>query len=122
MNAILGRQGEELAGEYLQRLGYRILCRNYRIAHGEIDLIAEHLGVLVFIEVKTRSGELFGNPFDAITRKKQIQLSKVALDYILRHNMMNAAARFDAVAVYMRHDRPARIEIVKNAFDLCYGI
>jgi putative endonuclease len=66
-----GRQGEELAVNHLKRLGYRIICRNYRCSLGEIDIIARHRGVLVFVEVKSRRSEAFGSPKLAITPAKQ---------------------------------------------------
>ena len=80
----LGRLGEKLALTYLQDLGYKILSRNYRIRLGEVDIIAEDNGTLVFIEVKTRYGDSCGLPFEAVTPRKQRQLSKVALEYIGR--------------------------------------
>ena len=122
----LGAKGEEIAVRYLKSRGYRILERNYRIKLGEIDIIAEQGTDLVFIEVKTRSDTLFGSPFDSVTVPKQKQLAKVALEYISRQNCYNRPARFDVVGVQLNQGhskqfQDAEIELVQNAFDLCYG-
>ncbi len=123
----LGAKGEEIAVRYLQRQGYRILERNYRIKLGEIDIIAEQGADLVFIEVKTRSDTLFGSPFDSVTVPKQRQLSKVALAYISKCGCHNRPARFDVVGVQFKAAnaagfQDAKVELMQNAFDLCYGV
>ena len=122
----LGAKGENIAVSYLKSRGYRILERNYRIRLGEIDIIAEQGGHLVFIEVKTRSDNLFGSPFESVTVPKQRQLSKVALQYICKMGCYNRPARFDVVAVQLNKAnstklQDTRIELMQNAFDLCYG-
>jgi putative endonuclease len=122
----LGANGEELAARYLMSQGYRILERNYRIRLGEIDIIAEQGKDLVFIEVKTRSDTLFGSPLDSVTIPKQRQLSKVALEYMSRQGCHNRPARFDVVGVQLKglnaqQLKNVTIELVQNAFDLCYG-
>jgi len=122
----LGANGEEIAVSYLKNRGYRILERNYRIRLGEIDIIAEQGEDLVFIEVKTRSDTLFGSPFDSVTLSKQRQLSKVALAYISKRGCHDRPARFDVVGVRLKGVNPAqlpaaKIELIQNAFDLCYG-
>jgi len=121
----LGAKGEEIAVRYLKSRGYRIIERNYRIRLGEIDIIAEQGDDLVFIEVKTRSGTLFGSPFESITAQKQKQLSKVALEYINKQGCNNRPARFDVVGIEMQVGsntfQEAFIELLQNAFDLCYG-
>jgi Holliday junction resolvase-like predicted endonuclease len=68
---ILGRRGEQLAVEHLQRAGLRILDRNWRCADGEIDIVAAERRALVVCEVKTRSGVRYGTPLEAITRQKR---------------------------------------------------
>ena len=123
----LGARGEQIAIDYLRNSGYRILEHNYRNGLGEIDIIARQGGELVFIEVKTRSDNLFGSPFDSVTAAKQRQLSKVALEYLSKHNCLDYPARFDVVGVWLverngNRLQEARIELVQNAFDLSYGI
>lgn len=121
----LGAKGEEIAVRYLKRRGYRIIERNYRSRLGEIDIIAEEGDDLVFIEVKTRSDILFGSPFESVTVQKQKQLSKVALEYISKQDCHNRPARFDVVGIEFQKGsntfQDAAIELLQNAFDLCYN-
>lgn len=121
----LGATGEALAASFLQNEGYRIVECNYRIRFGEIDIIAEQGGDLVFIEVKTRTHTSYGSPFESVTRQKQKQLSKVALEYMNKRDCHNRSARFDVVAIQMpcaikSAVRETVIEIIRNAFELCY--
>ena len=121
----LGAKGESIAVSFLQNAGYRIVERNYRVRLGEIDIIAEEGGYLVFIEVKTRTDSLYGSPFESVTRQKQRQLSKVALAYMSKLGCHDRPARFDVVAVKLQGPNKkvsmdANIEIMPNAFDLCY--
>jgi len=114
----LGKKGEDLAASYLQKSqGYRILQRNYRCVFGEVDIIAKDHDVLSFIEVRTRKSEDFGNPKESITKRKQDQISKVALEFISKHNLHHMKARFDVVAVSLLPDRE-RMELIKDAFEL----
>lgn len=118
----LGKLGESLAREHLKKSGCKILEQNYQVRIGEIDLIVEDSGMLVFVEVKTRSDSTHGSPFDAVTPAKQKQLSKVALFYLGRHDMHDRPARFDVVSVQIRTGVSPKLEIIQNAFELCYGI
>ena len=117
----LGRQGEALACQYLSRQGYRVIVRNYRTKLGEIDIIAEEQGTLVFVEVKTRRGHQCGHPFEAVTPAKCRQISKVALEYLAETGREGQSARFDVVAISFSGEAAPVIELVKNAFDLSYG-
>ena len=122
----MGAKGEEIAVRFLKSHGYRILERNYRIRYGEIDIIAEQGMDLVFVEVKTRSGVFLGSPFESVTLSKQRQLSKVALEYISKQDWHDRSARFDVVGVRLKKAKSTRsgeaqVELVQNAFDLCYG-
>lgn len=78
----LGSKGEDLAVRFLKRKGYRIIERNYKTPIGEIDIIAQDGGTLVFIEVKTRTSASFGYPFEAVDRKKRQKLKNLALLYL----------------------------------------
>jgi len=123
----LGKTGEKLAVSYLQARGYTIIVRNYRLRFGEIDIIADDGPTLVFVEVKTRVGTSFGPPFESVTLHKQRQMSKVALEYIGRHNQADRPARFDVVGVLFPAGEtyfagPPKIEVVQDAFNLCYGV
>lgn len=95
----LGRTGERMAGEALHQRGYSILERNFRCQYGEIDLVAEHEGELVFVEVKTRRGTAFGRPEEAVTFRKQQKILEVASYYLDTHNCWQRAWRIDVVAV-----------------------
>ncbi len=117
----LGQSGEDTAAEFLSNNGYAILTRNYRCRYGEIDIIAQSRDVLVFIEVKTRTGDVYGSPAAAVTLRKQRQISKTAQYYLAEHNLFDAPARFDVVCIAIDPDQRTRIEILPNAFDLCEG-
>ena len=116
----LGKKGEELALAQLKALKYRILERNFKCRLGEVDIIARDKNTLVFIEVKTRATRDFGGPAAAVNERKQRQLSKVALIYLNQKNLHHVPARFDVVAVELIPPSP-RIEVIRNAFDLCYA-
>ena len=114
----LGKKGEELAASFLQeRQKYRILQRNYRCVFGEVDIVAKDRDVLTFIEVRTRKSEDYGNPKESITKRKQDQLSKVALEFINKYDAHHMKARFDVVAVYLLSQKE-RVELIKDAFEL----
>ena len=113
---IIGKEGEEIARRYLEKRGYKIVTANYRTRHGEIDLIAKDGTTLVFIEVKTRTQDKFGSPFDALTARKCMNISKVALHYLITHGGTEQPARF--VVVSVRPGDTVEVEIVRNAFEL----
>ena len=114
-----GERSENLAVWYLKKNGYKIIEQNYRNRIGEIDIIARDKKTIVFVEVKSRRSIRFGSPKQAVTPKKQRQISMVALYYLKDTKQSDAKARFDVVAITSNRDEP-RIEIVKNAFDLAY--
>ncbi len=97
----LGRTGERLAAEELTRQGYRFIERNFRCCHGEIDLIAEDANDLIFIEVKTRRGNAYGLPEEAVTPRKQQKLVQVATYYLDLHACSERSWRIDVVAVQL---------------------
>ena len=114
-----GCLGESFAADHVTRQGYQILARNYRKPFGEVDIIARDGDTIAFIEVKTRRSARFGSPFEAVTLRKQQQLSRIALDYLMSHGLHDQAARFDVVAVILdRHDQATTIEIIRNAFEM----
>ena len=96
---VLGRQGEQLAAEYLQRAGYRILDRNWRCADGEIDIVAAERRTLVICEVKTRSGTRYGTPLEAITRQKRNRLRRLAVRWVIAHGLLFDEVRVDVIGV-----------------------
>ncbi len=112
----LGKRGEELATVFLEQKGFQIITRNYRQKTGEVDIIAKDNNTLIFIEVKTRSSLLFGQPFEAVTEKKQSQLNRIALDYMTRNKIKNQAARFDVISILIEKNKKPKIEHLKNCF------
>jgi len=109
-----GAMGEELAVRHLRDRGYIIIERNYRTPLGEIDIIARHGGAIVFIEVKTRRTGEFGMPFEAVNRRKQERMRRVALVYLKRLGG-EVPARFDVVSVMLDGGR-ASVDIIQDAF------
>lgn len=91
---------EEKACEYLKEKGLQIVERNFRVRQGEIDIVARDKGTLVFVEVKYRRDTAAGRPQEAVTYKKQKQISKVALFYLSFHRLpLSTPCRFDVVAI-----------------------
>ena len=113
----LGRRGEDAAARYLRKLGYIIVARAHRDSIGEIDLIAVDGRTIVFIEVKTRTTHDAGHPADAVDEAKQRRLTRLALSYMKRHDLLDCAARFDVVAVTWPAPGRQTIEHFKNAFE-----
>jgi putative endonuclease len=111
----LGGTGEDLAAAALKKQGYKIIERNYVTPLGEIDLIAKHKGVLVFIEVKTRQSERFGTPAEAVHPAKQAKLRRLADYYLKQKRLPEAAVRFDVVGITFSGGTP-EIEIIIDAF------
>ena len=97
-NQKLGSWGEDLASDYLLKNGYKILEKNYRNNYGEIDIIAKKKRVVVFIEVKTRSGRSFGLPEEAVNKTKQVRLIKISEKYIL-DNKIKENYQIDVIAI-----------------------
>jgi len=112
----LGERGEDLAVQALQRDGYAIIARRYRVRLGEIDVIAMDGRCLVFVEVKTRRGSQCGDGADAVTWRKRRKIVAVANDYLARHRVHAVACRFDVVTVRFDENAP-HVEIIRNAFD-----
>lgn len=97
-----GRKGEETAARFLARCGWKIIARNVRAGHGEIDLVAEDGETLVFVEVKTGSTAAFGRPEEWVTPAKQRALVRAALRYLAEQGLADRPCRFDVVAVERR--------------------
>lgn len=114
-----GKRGEAFAASYLRQNGYQIIDQNFRIRGGEIDLIAidRNNGVktLVFIEVKTRTSDKYGTPFEAIGYYKIRTLIRAAHMYKANHRGLPGLMRIDAVAVVLdKFNQLLTIELVKN--------
>jgi putative endonuclease len=106
-----GARAEDLCAELLRSYGMRVVERNWRCRHGEIDLIAEEGGTLVFAEVRMRSGASFGGAGESVTVAKRARLLAAARLYLMRRPQ--AACRFD---VFLVEGDPSRIEWIRDAF------
>lgn len=113
----LGRLGEQLAAEHLERLGYTIVARNHRTRHGEIDIVATHNGVLIFVEVKSRRGH--GNPWDALHDAKRLQVRRMARAYLSEapDRPRTRLIRFDAIGIVIdARGNLTRLDHLEDAF------
>ncbi|MCJ8499438.1 YraN family protein [Desulfatitalea alkaliphila] len=115
-----GQTGETAAVAFLESRGYTILERNFRTRFAEIDIIARHKGVLVFVEVKARRSRRHGDPKWAVTPTKQRKISMAALTWLKRHGGTQVRARFDVVTVQQLGGR-TQVELIPNAFELAYA-
>jgi putative endonuclease len=115
LGRLLGDRGERAAVALLKRRGLRILRRNYRTKHGEVDVIARDGGVVVFVEVKARRR---GDPAEAVTPEKQRRLALAALHFLKRHRLLEHPCRFDVVAILWPDDQgPPAVEHYVDAFE-----
>jgi len=110
-----GQRAEQLAAEFLERAGYRILERNYRCRLGEIDLVAEDKGVLCFVEVRSLASADHGHPFETIDAGKRGRLIRAVRHYLSRRGGGEREMRFDAVAVL--YSPSPTLELIRGAFE-----
>ncbi|WP_270888618.1 YraN family protein [Pedococcus sp. 5OH_020] len=103
----LGQYGERLAARYLRDCGLSILDRNWRCAHGEIDLVARDADCLVFCEVKTRRSERFGAPVEAVDRRKAARLRRLAAAWLQEHEVRPGRIRIDVIGILRPPQGPA---------------
>ena len=114
----LGREGEDMAARYLRENGHKILYRNFRAPHGgEVDIVCrdKRHNELVFVEVKTRTEEIFGRPSDAVDQKKRALILRGAMKWLRMLDMPDITYRFDIVEVVM--GPPLEIRVIENAFN-----
>ena len=114
---IFGKQGEDLAEKYLKKKGYTIVERNYRCAGGEVDLIAIDRRVIVFVEVKTRAGDGFGSPVEAVEFYKKRKMIQAAQYFLHQKKLHQRDARFDVVGISWPGAEPV-VEHIQNAFEV----
>ena len=118
----LGKRGEDLACRELERRGYAIVARRFRVRSGELDIVARDGATLVFVEVKARAGRRFGEAAEAVTPLKQVRMARLAGEYLVRHGIPDCACRFDVVAIHFDDvddvdNRAPDIRVIQNAFD-----
>lgn len=106
-----------MAARYLETMGYTIVECNWRCRLGEVDIVAEDDGVLVFVEVRTRTGNGFGTPQESVDRRKQARLRRVAQMYVQAQGKHNRPLRLDVVAIEWRAaEEEAKITHIPHAF------
>lgn len=118
-----GRDGEEIAAQYLEARGYRVMDRNYRFERAEVDLVCfepsekyEQGGELVFVEVKTRRGKAFGSPAEAIDQAKQRNVARAAEAWLHERRLDGSPCRFDVIGIVLGRDDRHEIEHFRDAF------
>jgi putative endonuclease len=110
-----GRAGEDAALRAYERRGYALVDRNWRCALGELDLVLLRRGLLVFCEVKTRSGPSFGGGYEAVSWSKRRKIRNLAEAYLQQHVPTHADVRFDVASVWLGRGQPD-VEVFEDAF------
>jgi putative endonuclease len=120
----VGEIGEKLALRFIQKKGYRIVLANFKTpigrnrrgvaVTGEIDIIAFEKNVLCFIEVKTRSSDIFSSPLSAVDLRKQRQITRTARVYRKTFGLQNQKFRYDAIGIVLREKNTPEIKIIKG--------
>ena len=114
-----GRRAEELAAVELERLGFRIIARNWRRPEGELDLVADDRGLCVFVEVRSRTGVEQGDPLESITPRKRARVIRAARLFLDAETVPATGYRFDVVGVTFFEDgREPVLTHVPGAFEL----
>jgi putative endonuclease len=111
----LGQLGEDLACRELENRGHAIIERRYRTDRGELDIVSRHNGVTVFVEVRAKSSDTFGEPAESVDMQKQQRLVTMAMDYVARNRLDDVPCRFDVVAIEAEFD-PPRVTVFEDAF------
>lgn len=106
-----------MAARFLESHDFSILARNFRCRAGEIDVVALDGDVVVFVEVRSRSGALLGTPLESVDARKQQRLARVARHYLLARGWTERDARFDVVGIRFDAEPPV-VEHVRGAFEL----
>lgn len=110
-----GREGEDLAVRLALAEGYEILCRNYRCAMGELDLVLRQGDTVVFAEVKARHGDGYGEGWESVTHAKQKRIKKVATWYVREFKLDGMGFRFDVFSIQYKNEK-CKYRWYKNAF------
>jgi putative endonuclease len=111
----VGRFGEQVAADHLEKMGIAVLSRNWRCAEGELDIVAREGDALVFCEVKTRSSIRFGDPSEAVSADKAARIRRLALRWLAANGISGRELRFDVVTV-LRSADGVRVRHLRGAF------
>jgi|SRR4051812_46813994 putative endonuclease len=109
-----GKKGEELAIQYLREQGYEIIECNWRSKHLEIDIIARKENTLSIVEVKSRTGDFFGEPEEGVTKKKERFLADAAHEYVCKKDL-DVEVRYDIISIVF-HDGKHQLKFIEDAF------
>jgi putative endonuclease len=112
----VGAWGEAIAARYLAQHGFAIRDRNWRYGHGELDIVAERSGEIVFVEVRTRRSDAYGTPQETVLARKRAKLIETALGYLQAHGLEDVQWQIDVIAVEMdRCNAVTRLEHIECA-------
>lgn len=114
---LFGQTSEAQAERFLREKGYRILERNLRTRLGELDLVAEDRGVLVFVEVKARMSGAFGGALSAVDARKRAKVVKLAAQYLAQRHLSDRPCRFDVIVVQGGSSAELHVDHLESAFD-----
>lgn len=115
-NSELGARGEALAALQLVEGGMELIERNWRCKYGELDIVARDGDVLVFVEVKTRSGTGYGTPAESVTYEKQKRIRRLALAWLDQRGSPWVRLRFDVVAILMTREGDPVVSHLRGVF------
>ena len=105
-----GKMGEEASVKLLEKKGYKVLERNYRTRFGEIDVVCLKGNTVVFVEVKSKTGERFGEPWEMIDKRKLGQVERIAKMYLIKRRLGDMLCRIDVVGVWLREEKVERLK------------
>jgi TIGR00252 family protein len=112
---IIGEFGENIIEKYLASIDYEIIYRNFRCRQGEIDIVAKDKDELVFIEVKTRTSNIYGRPVEAVTERKKRNIINASNYFVYKNNLTEEYIRFDVIEVFLNRTY-RKINHIKKAF------
>ena len=116
-NKDIGSYGEDLALNYLNKINYKFLARNFRNKSGEIDLIFKDGDIIIFVEVKSRYSYHFGLPCESVTYFKQKQIFNISKYFLFKNKLLKYNCRYDVIEIYFnKNDNTYFIEHIKDAF------
>ncbi|KUG04639.1 hypothetical protein ASZ90_018000 [hydrocarbon metagenome] len=116
MKKQLGKHGEERAASYLKKKGYMIIKTNYFTRYGELDIVCEKSGEIIFVEVKTRKTTRYGTPEESITYQKIQHIKKAAIIYLNECKQAYRGIRFDVITIFIDQQGKETINHIENAF------
>ena len=115
-NIEFGQKSEDFAEEFIKNKGFIIIKKNFRLGkYGEIDIIANDKDTLVFLEVKARTNDKYGEPEEAVTFSKQRNIRRIAESYLYINKIENVPCRFDVISIKYNHGNK-EIKHIENAF------